>query len=130
MANSVPRVSTVALGLAVFVLSPPATVHADTSAQIALTPSSPTPSLTEPAPTLDFWAESGPDETAVGQRPAARYHHRRHAARDGHRYAHYTHNPVAVAAASVVADLGSLAAYPFYCFPNYGSCSVRWRYPF
>jgi hypothetical protein len=25
-----------------------------------------------------------------------------------------------------VADLGSIAAYPIYCFPNYGSCPVRW----
>ena len=25
-----------------------------------------------------------------------------------------------------VADLGSIAAYPIYCFPNYGSCPVHW----
>jgi hypothetical protein len=25
-----------------------------------------------------------------------------------------------------VADLGSIAAYPVYCFPNYGSCPVHW----
>ena len=40
-------------------------------------------------------------------------------------------NPVATAATGVaggVADLGSIAAYPFYCFPNYGSCSVRVPY--
>ena len=44
-------------------------------------------------------------------------------------YVTYGDNPVAVAATGVaggVADLGSLAAYPFYCFPNYGSCSVHW----
>jgi hypothetical protein len=29
-----------------------------------------------------------------------------------------------------VADLGSIAAYPFYCFPRYGSCSVRVPYRF
>jgi hypothetical protein len=29
-----------------------------------------------------------------------------------------------------VADLGSIAAYPFYCFPNYDSCSVRVPYRF
>ena len=28
------------------------------------------------------------------------------------------------------ADLGSVAAYPFYCFPNYGSCPVRVPYRF
>ena len=34
-------------------------------------------------------------------------------------------NPVASAATGVVggiADLGSIAAYPIYCFPRYGSC--------
>jgi len=48
-------------------------------------------------------------------------------------YAYRYHNPVAAAATGVVggvADLGSLAAYPFYCFPNYGSCSVRMPYRF
>ena len=34
----------------------------------------------------------------------------------------------AIGMASGVAALGSLAAYPFYCFPNYGSCSVRVPY--
>jgi hypothetical protein len=29
-----------------------------------------------------------------------------------------------------VADLCSIAAYPFYCFPDYGSCSVRVPYRF
>jgi hypothetical protein len=66
----------------------------------------------------------------IGQGPAARRHHRRYASLDGHHHAHYSHNPVAAAATGVVADLGSLAAYPFYCFPNYGSCSVRWPYRF
>jgi hypothetical protein len=36
---------------------------------------------------------------------------------------------VATAANGVVggvADLGSIAAYPIYCFPNYGSCPVHW----
>jgi hypothetical protein len=40
-------------------------------------------------------------------------------------------NPVAAAATGVVggvANLGSIAAYPFYCFPDYGSCHVRWVY--
>jgi hypothetical protein len=41
--SSVPRVSIVALGVAVFVSSPLSTVRADTSTQLAPTPSSPTP---------------------------------------------------------------------------------------
>jgi hypothetical protein len=38
---------------------------------------------------------------------------------------------VGAAATGVVgsmADLGSLAAYPIYCFPRYGSCPVYWPY--
>ena len=61
-------------------------------------------------------------------------HYPRHSARhyvwrSGRRY--YSDNPAATAATGVaggVADLGSIAAYPFYCFPNYGSCSVRVPY--
>jgi hypothetical protein len=53
--------------------------------------------------------------------------------RNGHRYAYYGyhHNPVAAGATAVVggiADLGSIAAYPVYCFPNYGSCPVYLPY--
>jgi hypothetical protein len=96
-----------------------------------------TPSLNEPAPTPG-WAESSPggtprptSEAAGAHRPAHAYvlHHARHshyAWRDGHR------NPVAAAADGVVggmADLGSLAAYPIYCFPRYGSCPVYRPYP-
>jgi hypothetical protein len=52
------------------------------------------------------------------------------------RYAHHyrsahSHNPVAALVAGVfggVADLGSLAAYPVYCFPRYGSCRVLFPY--
>ena len=128
MTHSVLRVSIAALGAAAFVSSfPLSTVRADTT---------PTPSLNEPAPTLDFWVESGPDEATVAQHPAPRHHARHYARhyawRDGRRYA-YSDNPVAAAATGVargVADLGSLAAYPFYCFPNYGSCSVRRPYRF
>jgi hypothetical protein len=65
----------------------------------------------------------------VAEHPYVRhYAHRytRHYAwRNGHRYA----NPVATAENGVVggvADLGSIAAYPIYCFPNYGSCPVHW----
>ena len=28
-----------------------------------------------------------------------------------------------------VTTLGSVAAYPIYCFPNYGSCHFRRPYP-
>jgi hypothetical protein len=62
-----------------------------------------------------------------------RYRYARHYAwRNGRRYyRYYSDNPVASAATGVadgVADLGSIAAYPFYCFPDYGSCSVRVPY--
>jgi hypothetical protein len=39
----------------------------------------------------------------------------------------YGRNPVAAVVRGVfggVADLGSLAAYPVYCFPRYGRCRV------
>jgi hypothetical protein len=125
MTASVPRVSILALGVAAFVSSFPfSTVRANTP------PGAATPSLSEP-PTVDFWIESGPDESTVAQRPAAhhqaRHYVRHYAWRDGRR------NPVAAVATGVagsVADLGSLAAYPFYCFPNYRSCFVRRPYRF
>jgi hypothetical protein len=90
------------------------------------------PSLAEPSPTPG-WAEAGPSP-AANKAPVAR--HRpgaRHTAwRHGHRYYVYrNHNPVVGIADGVVggvADLGSMAAYPFYCFPNYGSCHVRLPY--
>lgn len=123
MAHSVLRVSIAAFGAAAFLSSFPLSIaRADTT---------PTPSFNEPASTPDFWVESGPDEATVGQHAAPRRHvrhyARRYAWRNGRRHA-YSYNPVAAAAtglARVVADLGSLAAYPLYCFPNYGSCSVR-----
>ena len=62
--------------------------------------------------------------------PGARHAARRYASRNGNRY---DGNPVRTAATGVaggVADLGSIAAYPFYCFPNYGSCSVKVPYRF
>jgi hypothetical protein len=60
-------------------------------------------------------------------------HYARHAryTRSGHRYA-YRSDPVGAAANGVVgavADLGSIAAYPFYCFPRYGSCRFYRPYP-
>ena len=60
--------------------------------------------------------------------------HTHYAWRKGRRYSYYSYdrNPVAAAATGVVggmADLGSIAAYPFYCFPRYGSCPVYLPYP-
>ena len=142
MTNSVPRTSAIALGVAAFVsLSTLSAARADSSAEPAPTPSAPVtaqtpapatiaapPSLSEPAPTPG-WAEAGPTGTTVAQHPGAR-HHTRHYERNARRYGG---NPVMTAATDVaggVADLGSIAAYPFYCFPNYGSCSVRVPYRF
>jgi hypothetical protein len=152
MTDSVLRVSAIALGAAAFLsLSPLSAARADTSAEPAPTPttaapastaaapaSAPAPaaaaapSLSEPAPTPG-WAEGPSSGATAAAHPYVRhYAHRytrRYAWRNGHRYVTYGDNPVAVAATGVaggVADLGSLAAYPFYCFPNYGSCSVHW----
>ena len=133
MTRRVPRVSILALGAAAVVSSSPLhPARADASAQPAPAPA-PASSLVESAPTPDFWVESGPDDETAAQRPAARRHARhyprRYAWRKGRRYAYHIDNPMAVAAigmAGGVAALGSLAAYPFYCFPNYGSCSFRW----
>jgi hypothetical protein len=143
----VSRVPAIAFGVAALVsLSTLSVALADSSAAPAPTPNTaapaPTPparpastssaaqpSLNEPAPTPG-WAEAGPSGPTVAQHPAVRhYAHRHYAYRNGRRY--YHGNPVAAAATGVaggVADLGSIAAYPFYCFPNYGSCSVRVPY--
>ena len=146
MTYGVPRISAIALGAAALVsLSALSAVRADSSAEPAPTPvttapsptSAPTPptsnaaapSLNEPAPTPG-WAEAGPAGTTVTQHPAVRrYAHRHYAYRDGRHY--YSDNPVgqvAMGVAGGAADLGSVAAYPFYCFPNYGSCRVRVPY--
>jgi hypothetical protein len=148
MTYSAPQISAIAFGVAAFVsLSTLSAARADTSAEPAPTPSvtapahptsaptlAPTtsaaaPSLNEPAPT-PAWAESGPHGTTAAQNPAVRrYAHRHYAYRNGHRY--HNDNPVGAVAMGVAggaADLGSVAAYPFYCFPNYGSCSVRVPY--
>jgi hypothetical protein len=144
MTRTVPQISAIALGVAALVcLSPLSIARADppaapTSSAPAPAPSpapassAAAPSLSEPAPT-PAWAESGPGGATVAQHPAIRhYNHRRYAYRNAHRYyRYYSDNPVATAATGVaggVADLGSIAAYPFYCFPNYGSCSVRVPY--
>jgi hypothetical protein len=137
--RSVPRVSAITLGVTAFVsLASFSAAFADSSTEPVPTPSVPVstaapissaaaPSLSEPAPTPG-WAQSGPAGTAIAQHPSGRYVHRHYAVRTVHRY---SNNPMVTAANGVaggVADLGSIAAYPFYCFPNYGSCSVRVPY--
>jgi hypothetical protein len=148
MTHGALRVSAIALGAAAFVsLCPLSTASAQTSTQsgapgtqsgassipsgAAATQGEATPSLAEPAPTPG-WAEAGPQDV---QQPSHHYvhHYTRHYAwRNGHRYVYYSNNPVAAAATGVVgglADLGSIAAYPIYCFPRYGSCPVYRPYP-
>ena len=147
MTYSIPRISAIAIGVAALTsLSTLSAARADSAAAPAATAAAPStapaptpparpastasaaaPSLNEPAPT-PAWAEAGPSGTTVAQHPAVRHYAHRHYAY-GRRY--YNGNPVTTAATGVaggVADLGSIAAYPFYCFPNYGSCSVRVPY--
>ena len=150
MTNGALRVSAIALGAAAFVsLASLSTASADDAApsgtpsatsgatsapnQAQPTSSEATPSLNEPAPTPG-WAEGGPPSSAnraTAAQTATSRHYRHYAWRNGHRYVYYSNNPVANAATGVVgsmADLGSLAAYPIYCFPRYGSCPVYWPY--
>ena len=146
MTYSVPRTSTIAFGVAALVsLSALSTARADSASEPAPTPSmtapahpasaptpapmttAATPSLNEPAPT-PAWAESGSHRTTVAQNTSVRRAAHRHYA---YRNERRSDNPVATVAMGVAggaADLGSVAAYPFYCFPNYGSCSVRVPY--
>ena len=146
MTYSVPRTSAIALGMAAFVsLSILSAARADSASEPAPTPSmtapahptsAPTPapmssaaapSLNEPAPTPS-WAESGSHRTTVAQNTSVRRTAHRHYA---YRIERRSDNPVATVAMGVAggaADLGSVAAYPFYCFPTYGSCSVRVPY--
>ena len=145
MTYTVPRTSAIAFGVAALVsLSTLSAALADSSSEPAPTPSvtmpahppsAPTPatttsaaapSLNEPAPT-PAWAEAGPHGTVAQNSPVRHSAHRRYAYRSERR----SDNPVATVAMGVAggaADLGSVAAYPFYCFPNYGSCSVRVPY--
>jgi hypothetical protein len=147
MTNGALRVSAIALGAAALVsLASLSTASADDAAPNATssatsgampapneaqpTSSAATPSLNEPAPTPG-WAEGGPPSSAPKATVAQTRHYRHYAWRNGHRYVYYSNNPVANAATGVVgsmADLGSLAAYPIYCFPRYGSCPVYWPY--
>jgi hypothetical protein len=147
MTTSVARTSAIAFGVAALVsLSGLSAARADSASEPAPTPSmtapahatsaaipaapattAAAPSLNEPAPT-PAWAESGPHGTTAAQNsPIRRSAHRPYASRNERR----SDNPVATVAMGVAggaADLGSVAAYPFYCFPNYGSCSVRVPY--
>jgi hypothetical protein len=128
MSKDMLGIKATALGLAALVsVLPLDAPRADTSGSA--------PSLGEPAPTPD-WAESGPSltggvaTTAVRHRPVA--HARHHVWRNGrHYYAYRTDNTLGDLATGVgmgVADLGSVATYPLYCFPDYGSCPVRVPY--
>ncbi len=146
MTHGALRVSAIALGAAAFVsLSPLSMASADTSTPSGVTApqsgasstpggaaptSQATPSLTEPAPTPG-WAEAGRQDVQQPSQHNVRHYTRHYAWRNGHRYVYYSNNPVAAAATGVVgglADAGSLAAYPIYCFPRYGSCPVYWPY--
>lgn len=116
-------ISAIALSMAALVSFPLSSAYADTAA----------PSLAEPSPTPG-WAKSGPASTSaatVTNHQRLRGHARHVAYRNEHRYVRSGSNFVADTANGVVGgveDLGSVAAYPFYCFPNYGSCSVRVPY--
>ena len=146
MTHGALHVSAIALGVAAFVsMAPLSTAIADSSAP-ASTSGGVDPSLSEPAPTPSIatspsgsaaapgGAESGSGVADI-QRPSRsidrHYAHDTRHWRSAHRY-RYGGNPVAAATRGVVggmADLGSIAAYPFYCFPRYGSCRVHLPYP-
>jgi hypothetical protein len=141
MTYSAPRTSAIALGVAaVMSFSALPAARADSSSEPAHPPSisapattpapiATAPSLSEPAPTPG-WAESGPQGATVAQNPSSRRNVHRHTAYRGE-HRDYNDNPVRTVAMGVAggaADLGSVAAYPFYCFPNYGSCRVRVPY--
>ncbi len=123
-------ITAIVLGIAALVSAPLEAAYADTASSEQ---SAASPSLSEPSPTPG-WAEGGPSSAANGaagaQRPS-RVHPRHYARRNEHRYVRSGSNFVADTANGVVGgveDLGSVAAYPVYCFPNYGSCSVRLPY--
>jgi hypothetical protein len=118
MTSGILRVSALALSVAAFAsLSSLSAAVADTS-----TGGGDTPSLSEPAPTPDV--ATAPGSATPAMQPPVRSH-ARHYARHNHyaRSGRYDRNPVADVFGGV-ADLGAMAAYPIYCFPNYGSCPV------
>ena len=144
MTHGALHISAIALGVAAFVsVLPLSTASADSPPSGAALPS-----LAEPAPTPSIaTSPSGGTASAPGEangagvmppeRPSHIYgghtaRHAHYAWRHGRRYAAYSRNPVGAAANVVVggvADLGSIAAYPFYCFPRYGSCPFYRPYP-
>ena len=75
-------------------------------------------------------AQSGSNGQSVTQNPSARHYAHRHYAYGRREYSDHPVRTVAMGVAGGAADLGSVAAYPFYCFPNYGSCPVRVPYRF
>ncbi len=119
--------SAIALGVAALVSFPLSAAYADTA---PAGPNAAAPSLSEPAPTPS-WAESGPGSTGnanatIHQR--ARGHVRHVVYRNHYRYVRAGDNFVADTASGVVggvADLGSMAAYPFYCVPDYSLASLK-----
>ena len=135
MTHSVIRMSAITLGVAALVsLTPLSAVRADMSA------ASGTTSATGGAPSTGNAAASTGSETPTVQPPSrpnvrhSAHHYARHyVSRHGHRYVRYgyRHNSLeagATAVAGGIADLGSVAAYPIYCFPNYGSCPIYLPY--
>jgi hypothetical protein len=141
MTRSVSQLSAIAFGAAAFIALSPTITFADPTPAAPARVATPTPataapattraaaSLSEPSPTPG-WAEAGPNIGASAQHTGARHTARHYGYRNANRY---DGNPVRTAATGVaggVADLGSIAAYPFYCFPNYGSCSVKVPYRF
>jgi len=123
MTHGVLGLTAAAVGLTAFCVCP-LKARADTA------PSASSPSLSEPAPTPG-WAEAGPTSTGNGAIATPHRTHtavRRSAFRRERGSPRPAGNPLAEAATGVVrgvADVGSVAAYPFYCFPHYGSCPVR-----
>ncbi len=123
-------ISAIALSMAALVSFPLSAAYADQRRPRGQR----APSLAEPSPTPG-WAES---RSGVDERTATATNHQRSRGscpprryRNDHRYVRSGSNFVADTANGVVGgveDLGSVAAYPFYCFPNYGSCSVRLPY--
>lgn len=112
--------TTIGIGLGALAAAPGALADAPAADQ---------PSLNEPAPTPG-WAIGGPSDAAK-MMPPTRHHAGKRQAAESHRAVRQSGNPFADAARGVVggvANLGSVAAYPVYCFPNYGSCRVRTPY--
>ena len=144
MTRSVSQASAIALGVAAFLALSPNIAFADPMPSAPARVVTPTPatagpatdapatadaSLSEPSPTPG-WAEAGPNDGMSLQHTGTHHAQRHHGYRNANRY---EGDPVRTAANGVaggVADLGSIAAYPFYCFPNYGSCSVKVPYRF